>query len=231
MWYTPGLCTTSNSNSNRQRRHLARGPVDSFRSRIHLSTWWSVRIFNCEPSIRGLDMRGDQTTARHSLCVASYLRCALRSKFDQEIGLNTQCSCSWKRTHPTCALEASVKTVYYPFARGSAKTGGLTKRFFSSFTDLRSWHFRKLWGFSLFEFLVQGCGNVSLPWNKTSVDINQPKRGPYLGDIFGISHRLDCFRSRLFQPVLCQVQSHVQGNYFIRKRNDTFSVSVLFGLP
>lgn len=81
--FTPGLSTTSKSNSNRWRRLRARCSVKPFRFNLHLSAWWLVRILNWEPSGYNLNCKTDQTTATVSMCVVSYRHSASNGEQDQ----------------------------------------------------------------------------------------------------------------------------------------------------
>lgn len=70
-WLMPVKCTTSNSNSDKRRRHSMKFSDASARFKIHCSLSWSAWILIRAPSKYGLSITAAQVTAIHSFCKVS----------------------------------------------------------------------------------------------------------------------------------------------------------------
>lgn len=124
MFYA-GPVTTSWSNSDSLRRHLASFPVASVSFNIREGALRSVWIVNQDPSKYSVSCGTAHMAAIHSPCVVSYAISALVSNWDQCLtGFPGPSSYFCNTMHTTCFSQPLLSTVYLPFVLGSHNIGG-----------------------------------------------------------------------------------------------------------
>lgn len=119
--------TSSLSCDNRSRQSTSL-PVESVKLRIPLSTSWSVRAVNQQPSQYVQSRSTAHTTSKNSQCNVLYAHVAFFNVQDQyPIGLTVLSGCFCKRKHPIRLSPASVSTVQAPYKLRWANTGRYIK--------------------------------------------------------------------------------------------------------